>query len=741
MSIGISSPRIDALGKVTGKTLYPGDITMPNLLHMKVMYAHQPHARLLAIDTSTAEALSGVLAIFTAKDVPVNEYGLIEYDQPVIVGPGSTIADADVARFEGDVIAIVIAESETIASHAIEHIRTEWEELPFVDHPTAAMQAGAPQLFANRPNNILIHKKARIGNVDAAWEQCAVVVEGYYETPMQEHAFLQPESGVGYIDEEGRITVQVAGQWAHEDQIQVAHALGLPSEKVRIIYPAIGGAFGGREDMSVQILLALSAWRLSQRGILRPIRVIWSRYESMIAHHKRHAYYMKAKWGASADGKILAAECELIQDAGAYAYTSTKVLGNSVVCCIGPYAVPNVRIDAYSVLTNNVPGGAFRGFGGPQGTFLAESQINKLALALGMDPYEFRMRNLIEDGVNTSTGYPAPAGVTIKQVVSELAKQADWNPTALGDGGLDPNKRILRGRGIACAYKNVGFSFGAPEECYATVELRGEDEIEQVIVYHAGSDCGQGAHTVFRQMAAEAAGVSLDKVTLIASDTATSGSSGSASASRMTFMAGNAIKGAVEKALTEWQNEERPARVHYRYVPPATQALDPEFGTAPRPSITYGYIGEVVDLEVDVDSGMVRIQHVTVADDVGKAINPQQIEGQIEGCVVQAHGYALMEHIILDKARMRNPLFSSYLIPTVLDVPERVQSVILEYADPDGPWGVRGMAEMPYLPYPAAVVHAFYNATGIWLEKFPLTPDYVMSRLKMSHSNKLDKQS
>ncbi len=219
-------------------------------------------------------------------------------------------------------------------------------------------------------------------------------------------------------------------------------------------------------------------------------------------------------------------------------------------------------------------------------------------------------------------------------------------------------------------------------------------------------------------------------MTLVASDTATSGSSGSASASRMTFMAGNAIKGAVERALNEWQNEERPARVHYRYVPPATQALDPEFGTAPRPSITYGYIGEVVDLEVDVDSGMVRIRHVTVADDVGKAINPQQIEGQIEGCVVQAHGYALMEHIILDKARMRNPLLSAYLIPTVLDVPDQVQSVILEYADPDGPWGVRGMAEMPYLPYPAAVVHAFYNATGIWLEKFPLTPDYVVSKLK-----------
>ncbi|HUN21605.1 MAG TPA: molybdopterin-dependent oxidoreductase [Anaerolineales bacterium] len=730
MSIGISSPRIDALGKVTGKTLYPGDITMPNLLHMKVMYAHHPHARLVNIDTRAAEAISGVIAIFTAKDVPVNEYGLIEYDQPVIVGPGSTIAGADVARFEGDVIAIVIAESETIASHAIEHIHTEWQELPFVDHPTAAMQEGAPQLFTYRPNNLLIHKKTRIGNVDAAWNQCAVVVEGYYETPMQEHAFLQPESGVGYLDEEGRITVQVAGQWAHEDQVQVAHALALPTEQVRIIYPAIGGAFGGREDMSVQILLALSVWRLAQRGIHRPIRVIWSRYESMIAHHKRHAYYMKAKWGASADGKILAAECELIQDAGAYAYTSTKVLGNSVVCCIGPYAVPNIKIDAYSVLTNNVPGGAFRGFGGPQGTFLAESQINKLALALGMDPVEFRMRNLIEDGVNTSTGYPAPDGVTIKQVVSELAKQADWKSAELGDGGLDPNKRILHGRGIACAYKNVGFSFGAPEECYATVELRGEDEIEQVIVYHAGSDCGQGAHTVFRQMAAEAAGVSLDKVTLVASDTATSGSSGSASASRMTFMAGNAIKGAVERALNEWQNEERPARVHYRYVPPATQALDPEFGTAPRPSITYGYIGEVVDLEVDVDSGMVRIRHVTVADDVGKAINPQQIEGQIEGCVVQAHGYALMEHIILDKARMRNPLLSAYLIPTVLDVPDQVQSVILEYADPDGPWGVRGMAEMPYLPYPAAVVHAFYNATGIWLEKFPLTPDYVVSKLK-----------
>ena len=480
--------------------------------------------------------------------------------------------------------------------------------------------------------------------------------------------------------------------------------------------------------MSIQIVLALATLRLSERGIHRPVKIIWSREESIRGHHKRHPFFIKAKWGADQDGNILVAECEVIQDAGAYAYTSTKVLGNATVSAFGPYDIPNVSIDTYSVYTNNVPGGAFRGFGGPQGAFAAEMQVTRLAEALGIDPVEMRLRNLLDEGVKAVFNSTLPEGVTIKQVVKECAASAGWTTRTKGHSAHS-NGPIARGRGFACAYKNVGFSFGAPEECWATVELMGNAKIDRVVVKHAGADCGQGAHTVFVQMAAHATGVPTENVELVASDTATSGDSGSASASRMTFMAGNAIKGAAEAAMKKWQNEDRPAVADYRFVPRKTTMLDPVTGEAD-PNITYGYVAECVDVEVDIETGHVRVKNVLCANDVGKAINPQQVEGQIEGALVQAHGYTLLENFIMKDGYVQTPYFSNYLIPTVLDIPDKVQSLILEYPDPQGPWGARGMAEMPYLPYAPAVLDAVHDATGVWFNHFPLTPDRVLSGLK-----------
>jgi CO/xanthine dehydrogenase Mo-binding subunit len=273
-----------------------------------------------------------------------------------------------------------------IAASACDLIDVDYEDLPVISNPLDAMQEDCPQIHPDRGSNVFCHYRIRHGDVEAAFKQADVIVEGEYVTPFQEHAYLQPEAGLGYIDAEGRVTVVVAGQWVHEDQEQIAHALNLPKDKVRVIYPAIGGAFGGREDMSVQIVLALAAWRLAQRGIHRPVKIIWSREESIIGHHKRHPYRLRAKWGAKRGGKLVAAEVEMVADGGAYAYTSTKVLGNATLLCSGPYEIPNVKVDAYAVYTNNLPTGAFRGFGGPQGLFEAEQQMNKLAEALGMDP-------------------------------------------------------------------------------------------------------------------------------------------------------------------------------------------------------------------------------------------------------------------------------------------------------------------------------------------------------------------
>jgi len=692
---------------------------------MKILFATRPHAIVRSIDTSQADALPGVIATFTAKDVPVNEYGLIYSDQPVLCGPGSSKPYTDRVQFIGDQVALVVAETDEIAAQGRDLIKVEYEELPIVTDVEAAMKEEATLLHPDKGSNIFCHYRIRKGDVEAAFKKADVILEGEYHTPAQEHAYLQPEAGLGYIDEEGRVTIQVAGQWTHEDQAQIAHALNLPLEQIRVIYPAIGGAFGGREDMSVQIVLALAAWRLHQRGTNRAVKIIWSREESIIGHHKRHPYILRSRWGATREGKLLAAEVEVIADGGAYVYTSTKVLGNATLMCTGPYEIPNVNVDSYAVYTNNLPNGAFRGFGGPQGAYAAETQMNRLAEKLGIDRVEIRRRNVLTEGALLTVGTPLPKGVTIGKVVEKCGHELKRSKIAFRPSG---HTHLLRGTGFACAFKNVGFSFGAPEKSMATVEIFGRAEIDHVIVHHAGADVGQGAHTVMAQMAAETLGIPLSKIRLNVSDTASSGDSGSASASRMTFMAGNSIKGACELALQRWKAEDRPAVSTYEYRPPRTTPLDPQTGKS-EPNFAYGYVAQGVTLEVDAETGLIKILEVISVNDVGKAVNPTLVRGQIEGGVVQASGYAIMENFIQKDGFVLTPLLSTYLIPTVEDVPEQVNSVILEYADPIGPYGARGMAEMPFLPLVPAVIDAVHQATGVWFLEFPLTPERILRGL------------
>lgn len=732
--VGQSVQRIDAVGKVRGESQFSGDIDLPNQAYMKILFARRPHAIIRSIDTSAAELMPGVVAVFTAKDVPVNEYGLITPDQPVLCGPGSAKPFADRVRFVGDQVALVVADSEEIAAKARDAIKVVYEDLPVVTDVFEAQQQTATLLHPDRESNVFIRYRVRKGDVDDAFKQADVIIEGNYQTPAQEHAYLQPEAGISYIDDEGRVTVIVGGQWTHEDQEQIAHSLGLPLDQVRVIYPAIGGAFGGREDMSVQIVLALAVWRLDQRGIRRPVKIIWTREESMIGHHKRHPYFIHTRWGATKEGKIIAAEADVVADGGAYVYTSTKVLGNATLMVTGPYDIENVKVDSRAVYTNNIPNGAFRGFGGPQGAFAAEMQMNKLAEALGMDPVELRIRNLLHEGSLLSVGTPLPKGVSITPVVERCAQEAGWEKSENGwqrkpfDVEVAGKPHLRRGLGFACGFKNVGFSFGAPEHCWAIIELHGDTKIEKAVLRHAGAEVGQGSHTVFAQMAADALGLPMDKVQLMMADTATSKNSGSVSASRMTFMAGNAIRGAAAAALEKWKNEERPAIAEYMYRPPKTTPYDPETGKS-EPNFAYGYMAEAAEVEVDIETGHVRLVKVICVDDVGKAVNPQLVQGQVEGAIVQASGYALMENFIQKDGVVLTPYFSNYLIPTILDIPEKVESVLLEYADPIGPFGARGMGEMPYMPLTPAVVAAVRAATGVWFDNFPLTAEHVFERL------------
>ena len=730
--IGKPAARVDAQSKVAGQALFPGDLSMPGVLHMKILFAERPHARITRLDISKAEAYPGVTAVYTAKDVPVNEYGLQKNDQPVLCGPGSNKPGADVVRFVGDQIALIVAETEDAATAARTLIEIEFEDLPLVTDPIAAMGTDSPLIHPERgDSNICVNYKIRKGDVAAGFGEAEVVVESEYHLPFQEHAYLQPEAGLAYIDEEGRVTVQCGGQWPHADREQITHSLGLPEEQVRVIYPAIGGAFGGREDMSVQIVLALAAWKLR-----RPVKIVWSRRESILGHCKRHPVTMRAKWGATRKGRLVAAEMEIIADAGAYLYTSNKVIGNTTIVCTGPYFIPHVKVDSYAVYTNNIPTGAFRGFGAPQGNFVAEAQMNKLADALGMDPVELRLKNALKEGETLGVGTAPPGTISIRQVIETAAQKAGWQKTGRGWKRAEARQRkakngsssILRGCGFAAGFKNIGFSFGYQENCWARIEIHGKNEVERVIAHHAGAEVGQGAHTVMAQMVAEAVGVPLEKVTLLTSDTATMGNSGSVSASRMTFMAGNAIRGAAQVALEKWQLAERPAIGEYKYLAPQTTPFTKETGHS-MPNFAYAYAAQAVEVEVDTETGMVRLRRVVSADDVGQAINPQLVEGQIEGAIAQAQGYALMENFQMKDGYVLTDQFSTYLIPTVLDVPDVVEPVIVEVPDPRGPWGARGVGEPPFLPLAPAILAAIHDATGIWMDEIPVTPERMWQAL------------
>src|SRR5260221_605172 len=592
--IGASLPRPDALGKVTGAAQYPADLIRPGMLHLHLVLAGRPHARIVTLNTSAARAHSGVVAVLTAADVPFNAHGLIDADQPALCG--------EVVRFEGDKVALVAAESKAAAEAGARLVRVEYEDLPAVTDPRAALAPDAPLVHAARGSNLLLHVPIRRGDVARAFAEADVVLEGNFATSWQEHAFLQPEAGIAYLDDAGRVVVETAGQWLHEDRRQIAAMLRLPEDQVIVRYAAIGGAFGGREDLSLQHLLALAAWKLR-----RPVAMQWSREESMIAHHKRHPFSIRCKWGATRDGRITAVEAELIGDGAAYASTSVEVTKVATLFASGCYEVPNIAVDGYAVYTNNVPCGAFRGF---------------------------------------------------------------------------------------------------------------------------AADAGEGAHLAPRQIAAEPLGSALEQVTMITNDSAEAPSAGSASASRMTLMGGRAVRDAAVAASDKWSaHEDYAAVAEVQFRPPATTPLDPVSG-AGRPNYCYGYAAQAGGGEVNTLTGQGRGLSVISVHDRGRAINMQQVEGQIEGCLAQALGYALLENFQVRAGHVLTPYFSTYLLPTGLDMPPVIVPVVLERADPTGPFGARGVAEMALVPLAPAIAAAIHDATGVWLTQQPMTPERVLAALR-----------
>ncbi|MGE5378502.1 MAG: xanthine dehydrogenase family protein molybdopterin-binding subunit, partial [Bacteroidota bacterium] len=429
--IGQSVRRVDAVSKVKGEAVFASDMVMPGQAYMKMLMSHRAHAIVKRVDTSRAEALPGVLTVLTAQDVPCNEFGYYTYDQPVLCGAGEK-PYTDRVRFVGDRVAAVVAETEAIAARARDLIEVEYEDLPVVTDVEEAMRPEAPVLHPDVGSNVFGHHKLYNGDLEAGFRQADVIVESVLNTPAQEHAFLQTESGLAYLDEDGQMVVITTGQWGVKDRKQIAHALGLAEDQVRVIYPMTGGAFGGREDISVQIIVALAALKLQRMGNPHPVKVTWNREESIIGHCKRHPFRIFTRWGATREGRITAAEVRLLADGGAYKFTTSIVVSNAVINALGPYEISNVKVDAYDVYTNNVPRGAFRGFGGPQAVYCAEQMVNKLAEALEMDPIELRMRNLVREGSLQTTGAVFPPGVTIREITQTCAEGAGWSATPDG---------------------------------------------------------------------------------------------------------------------------------------------------------------------------------------------------------------------------------------------------------------------------------------------------------------------
>ncbi|QBD78772.1 aldehyde oxidase [Ktedonosporobacter rubrisoli] len=717
--IGTSPSRPDAPGKVTGATRYPADLIRPGMLHLQVVFAHRPHARIISLDSSKALQHPGVLAVLTAADIPHNAFGLIEEDQPVLC--------SDEVRFEGDKVALVVAESKEAAVAGAQLVTVEYEELPAVTDPRAALDPAAPLVHASRGTNQLSHIPLRKGDTATAFAQADVVLEGEFSTNWQEHAFLQPEAGIAYLDEQGRVVVESAGQWLHEDRRQIARMLGLAEEQVIIRYAAIGGAFGGREDLSIQHLLALAAWKMRH-----PVALVWSREESIIAHHKRHPMQIRTRWGARKDGKITAVETEVIADGGAYASTSVEVLKVAVLFASGCYEVPNIAVDGYVVYTNNIPCGAFRGFGAPQAQFASESMVTRLAHALGLDPVEIRRKNLYREGSIEPTQNVIPPGVSALPLLERCVEEAR---TRLGYGKDKASRQtaaphLRRGIGIASGIKNLGYSFGFPEQATATVELFGEAELERAIVRVGAADVGQGSHLALRQIAAQTLDLPLDKVSMICDDSSEAPNAGSASASRMTFMGGNAVREAATAAREKWSfTDDTHVVATKQYRARTTHPLDPVTGAAALPNYCYGYTAQAVEVEVNLLTGQVQVLQIISAHDVGQAINRQQVEGQIEGCLAQALGYALLEHFQVRNGHVLTPYLSTYLLPTVLDMPPTIIPVILELAEQNGPYGARGIAEMPLVSLAPAIASAIYDAVGVWVTQQPMTPERVLTAL------------
>ncbi len=715
-AVGKRVRRLDAEDKVTGRMIYPSDRVVDGMLWVEVVRAAHPHARILSIDTSEAEAVEGVVRVLTARDVPgLNAFGIQIQDMPVLCD--------DRVRYMGDAVALVGAETRGIARTAAKLVKVNYEVLEPLTDPEKAMLPEAVKLHPD--GNIMHQGHFNKGDIELGFRKSAVVVEGFYQVPMIDHAFLETEAGVSYYDQDGLLTVESCGQYVFRDQTQIARALGLELDQVRVTAPYVGGAFGGKDEITVQIHLALMTYHTR-----RPAKMVASREESIVAHTKRHPARMWYKTGASKGGKLLSVQARFISDTGAYASLGGPVLNLMMEHAAGPYLVPNVKIDAYAVYTNNGFSGAFRGFGCTQACVAVESQMDRMAHRLGRDPLAFRQANVLHRGDLAALGYEMKLKVGAEATVKSARKGKLWKSkrrlvkdSTRHSPSLAPY--IKRGVGVATQMQGLGLGIGIPD--YAEVELR-LDRDGRLTVYAGTNEIGQGAYTAYAQMAAERLGVPMERVAVVGADTATTPDSGTTTASRTTYAVGNAIIMAAEKLellkANAGRSEDLSARATF-HVP--TQ--DVELGDG-LPHLLYSYGTHVVLVEVNTLTGEVTIEAVEAHLDGGRVIFRTGFEGQSEGGVAQGIGYALFEEVMFEKGRFLNTNFNTYIMPSSLDVPAAIRTVPVQVLEASGPYGAKGISETCMVGVTPAIMNALQDAIGVRFTRLPVRAEDVLFALE-----------
>jgi CO/xanthine dehydrogenase Mo-binding subunit len=742
--LGSSVTKADALDKVLGQLKYGDDIEFPNTLYAKLLRSEQAHAKILRLDASKALKLKGVNAVITAKDVPVNTFGILVKDQVILA--------SDKVCYVGDPIAAVAAESEELAEEALEQIEVDFEELHAVFDARVALKPGAPEI--HHGGNLAFRRKIRVGDVKRGFKESDEVVEDNYSTQKMEHCHIEPHAGTAIASPDGKVTIWSSLPIPFVAHAELARVLQLPMTKIRIVQPECGGSFGSRNEISIEPYIALLAMKTR-----RPTKMVWSREEEFTGSTIRHSYYLNYRTGVKKDGRIMARAVEIISDAGAYSSFGPSALTKGCILACGPYRIPNIRVDGFLAFTNNPVGGAMRGFGAPQVYAAGETHMDHIASRLGIDPLDLRLKNILKNGDRTATGQVLRS-VGLSETLSKACEAVNWRRRTT-TGGPSP---LRTGMGMACMIYPIGNTEKAnPSTAFVKVNPDG------TMIVHVGIlDVGQGARTVLGQIAAEELGIPAENVRIISGDTESDPYDFGCVASRGVYATGNAIKLAVAAAKElllhaaaeklsikikglEIRNgiictKEHPEK--HISIGEATQAseqagkpiastatfnpsnsfLDQETGQGD-PYPTYAYATQIAEVEVDTRTGFVRVVKIVAAHDVGKAINPELVRGQIAGGVGFGLGQALMENMAFQKGRNINPNFVDYLIPTAMDMPQ-VEALIVEEADPKGPFGAKGVGEPANVPTAPAILNAIYDAVGARINDLPASPEKVLFALK-----------